>query len=73
MELEEKVIIETLQRLKLSKDYQYLTWHLKNIKKIIDTNIYNEDLEHKNKEVLIIKSNLINNFINLPDDLLKQF
>lgn len=73
MELEEKIIIETLQRLKLSKDYQYLIWHLKNIKKLIDTNIYNEDLEHKNKEVLIIKSNLINNFINLPDDLLKQF
>lgn len=73
MENENKVIIEALQRLKRNKDYQYLCTHLISLQNITESKIFDENLEHKQKESLIIKRNTIKNFIELPDDLILDF
>lgn len=71
--MENKQVIQSLERLKLNNDYLLLCDYLKNIKSIIDKDIFREDIKHCDKELLINRSNTIKLFIDLPDDLLKQF
>lgn len=68
-----KAILESLERLKLNSDYQYLCTHLQDMKEVTERMIYDESLEHRVKESLIIKRNTIKNFIELPEDLIQEF
>ena len=70
---ENKVILETLERLKRNKDYQYLCERLKNIKSIIDNQVFNEWVNHEDKKWLIVRSNSIKLFLELPQDLIEEF
>lgn len=73
MEKDNKTILEALERLRRNADYQYLCTHLKTMLFLIESNIFNENLAFETKSTLIIKRNVIKNFIELPEDLIKQF
>jgi len=68
-----KLVLETLERLKRNKDYQYLCSHLEKIKTRLDNYIFDETVLHEEKKSLIVKSNTIKNFIELTDDLIEEF
>ena len=70
---ENKIVLETLERLKRNNDYQYLCTHLNRIKDNIETFIFSEDVKHEDKQSLIVKRNTIKNFIELTDDLIEEF
>lgn len=70
---ENKLILETLERLKRNSDYQYLCERLNAIKWMIDNQIFNEWIEHEQKKWLIVRSNSIKLFIELPQDLIEEF
>ena len=70
---ENKIVIETLERLRRNSDYQYLCSHLTNIKSSLDKMVFNEDIPHEKKLAYIIRSNSIKIFIELTDDLIEQF
>lgn len=70
---ENKIILETLERLKRNNDYQYLCERLKTIKRIIDEQIFNEWVKHEDKKSLIVRSNSIKLFMELPEDLIEEF
>lgn len=71
--MENKVILESLQRLKLNNDYQYLCTQLKDIETTIDSYIFDEAVDHNEKLKYIIRRNSIRLFIDLPNDLIEQF
>lgn len=73
MTQENKLIIASIQRLKTNPDYQLLCQKLKTIKKSIDDKVYNESTENDKRPMLISKSNIVQYFIDLPDDILKVF
>ena len=70
---ENKIILETLERLKRNNDYQYLCERLKTIKRTIDEQIFNEWVKHEDKKSLIVRSNSIKLFMELPEDLIEEF
>lgn len=70
---ENKIILETLERLKRNSDYQYLCSHLTWIKETLNKMVFDESIEHKEKQALIIRSNSIKLFLELPKDLIEQF
>ena len=70
---ENKIVLETLERLKRNNDYQYLCTHLNRIKDNIETYIFDETIDHNQKQSLIVKRNTIKNFIELTDDLIEEF
>ena len=73
MEKENKAILESLERLKRNADYQYLCTHLKWIQELIEIKIFDENESIDKKQILISKRNSIKNFIELTEDLIKQF
>lgn len=62
-----------LENLKRNADYQYLCTELESIKDLLDYNIFNEDIEHERKVFFIAKRNAVQNFIDLPSDLLAAY
>lgn len=70
---ENKVILETLERLKRNKDYQYLCSHLSWINETLVKMVFDESIDIKDKQALIIRSNSIKLFLELPKDLIEQF
>ena len=73
LETNNKAILETLERLRRNSDFQYLCTHLKWIQGILEGQIFSDAVEHWKKEQLITKRNSIQNFIELPEDLIEQF
>ena len=65
--------IQALENLKENHSYVLIAQELKWIVKDLDSCILNEQIPIKDKEVLIVKRNLIQLFIDLPDDLIEQY
>lgn len=72
-ETNNEVIIESLERLKRNADFAIIKDELIKIQKTIDWMIYNEQTSDDLRFKLVMRSNLIKSFIELPDDLLNQF
>lgn len=59
-----------LQNLKENQHYQIVVQELQKVKSSIEQTIFNEAVSHERKELLIGRRNTIQNFIDLPDDLI---
>ena len=64
--------VESLERLRRNKDFQYLVTELELIKEIVDASIYNEDTDNEMRKRMVMKSNIIKLFQELPEDLIEN-
>ena len=69
----QKAILESLQRLKLNNDYQYLCTQIKDIIDMYDKFIFDENTSDLARNRFVIKRNTAKLFLELPDDLIQQF
>jgi hypothetical protein len=65
-------MILALEQLKSNEYYKVLTNELERIKGNIELSIFNENISIDKKPALIAKRNTIQNFIELPDDLIQE-
>lgn len=54
----------------MNNDYQVLKEELGLLKNRLEINIFDENIDFESKKSMIVKRNAINNFIELPDDLI---
>ena len=72
LEIQQKIQIESLERLRRNKDYQYLCTEFNKAKNLADGLIYDESTSDEDRKTLVIKSNIIKHFLELPTDILEQ-
>lgn len=68
---EQDLRIQALRNLREVPQYKLVVESLKQVKNRLDGMIYNESTDEKLRKECVMKSNLISNFINLPDDLIE--
>lgn len=61
-----------LQNLKENQHYQIIVQELEKVKSSIESAIFNENIDIAKKPMLVARRNTIQNFIDLPDDLIQQ-
>ena len=65
-------MILALQNLKENNHYQILVKELERIKDNIEASIFDESITDIKRAQLVIKRNTIQNFIELPNDLIQE-
>jgi len=71
-ETQRKLMQESLERLKLNMDFQILCRELTRIREILEEQIHDEEKTDTEIRRMLLRSNTIKLFLELPDDLLEQ-
>lgn len=63
-------IQQALEQLKVNPNYQVLVNELKSIQSSLDKNIRDESISDARRKDLVVRTNTIQMFIELPDDII---